>query len=581
MPRPPDDAQHLEIETPENVVLDYDIAGVGSRLQATLVDLLWVFLITLGLGVLLALLDSAGLPSTWLDVIIILVLVLGFWAYFTFFEALREGQTPGKRGAGIRVVRDTGHPVTFAAAAARNLLRAVDLFPPLLLVDALLVVLHPRGRRLGDLVAGTVVVRDRPIEAALVPVPVPAVTEPLTAPELEESEFRMLREFIERAPTLPTELQGRFATRLQARFQDRFVLRPGDPLAQVREMYQLEMARRRSRFAGTRGAGSIADRFVARKQPRWEEFRILADQVSRHGLNSLEPDQLPEFAARYREVAADLARARTYGAPPAIRARLERLVSTGHNALYRDQRVTAGRLWAIVMQECPAAVITAWRYVLLAVLCFSAPVAAGFVLLRERPALAQEVLPEGMLRRAEAGAERMAQGRGYYEAGAEEQPLAATFIISNNIRVAFLCFAGGVLLGIGSLVLLAWNGLSIGTTFGHFANLGLFGYIGRFVAGHGTLELFAICVAGAAGLILGRSIVAPGTLPRGEALVLNGRIAIRMVGAVVFMLTVAGLIEGFVSTGTGGWGYRLLLGGSSVLVLVLYLVNGARSLRRS
>jgi uncharacterized membrane protein SpoIIM required for sporulation/uncharacterized RDD family membrane protein YckC len=574
--------QHLEVETPENVVLDYEIAGMGSRLHAAFIDMVWYVLIVLALIVVGAFLAAMGLAvSGAMDVLLIIVGGLGFWAYFTFFEARREGQTPGKRTAGIRVVRDTGHPVTLAAAAARGLLRAVDLFPPVMALDVLLMVLHPRARRLGDLVAGTIVVRDRPVEAPL-PEPVAVADDDSTPPELDDAEFRILREFIERAPSLTPELRDRFATRLEERFVERFPVRAGSPYAVVSRIYQTELSRRRSRFASTRrGGGGIAEKFVARKTGRWGEFRALADRAARKGLDSLEAAELPDFAARYREVAADLARARTYHAPPAVRHQLERLVAAGHNALYRDDRKTGARIWEIVMRECPAAVLQAWRYVLIGIICFATPSVAGYVLLRDRPELAQEVLPEGMLRRAEAGAERIAQGQGYYESNPGRQPIEATYIISNNIRVAFMCFAGGALLGIGALFLLAYNGLSIGATFGHFANVGLFGYIGTFVAGHGTLELFAICVAGAAGLLLGRSMIAPGQVTRSEALVVNGRIAVRMIGAVVFMLAVAGTIEGFVSTGTGGLGYRFGLAAASLLVLFLYLLNGAWYLRRS
>jgi uncharacterized membrane protein SpoIIM required for sporulation len=450
-----------------------------------------------------------------------------------------------------------------------------------MLVDILLVVIHPKGRRLGDLVAGTIVVRDQPIEASIPETAAPA-EEDVGPPELDDAEFRILREFIERAPSLTPELRDRFSDRLARRFVERFHIQARTPFVLVSRMYQLELARRRSRFASTRrGSGGIAERFVARKATRWSEFRALADRAARRGLDSLEARELPDFAARYREVAADLARARTYRAPAPVRYQLERLVAAGHNALYRDERKTAARIWEIVMRECPAAVLQAWRYVLVAIICFATPALAGYVLLRDRPELAQEVLPEGMLRRAEAGAERIAEGHGYYESTPGEQPLEATFIISNNVRVAFMCFAGGALLGIGALFLLAYNGLSIGATFGHFANLGLFGYIGAFVAGHGTLELFAICVAGAAGLMLGRSMIAPGQVSRGEMLVVNGRVAVRMVGAVVFMLLVAGTIEGFVSTGTGGLSYRVALAGASLLVLGLYLLNGVLYLRRS
>ena len=346
--------QHLEVETPENVVLDFEIAGMGSRLQAAIVDMLWIILGTLVLAIVVFLTTSLGLGSTALQVLLVLAVVLGFWAYFTFFEALREGQTPGKRAAGIRVVRDTGHPVTLAAAAVRNLLRAVDLFPPTMLVDVLLVVMHPKARRLGDLVAGTIVVRDRPVEAEIPETAAPAEEE-IGPPELDDAEFRILREFMERAPSLTPELRNRFAGRLADRFVERFHTQAGTPFALVSRMYQLELSRRRSRFATTRrGAGGIAERFVARKITRWSEFRALADRAARRGLDSLEARELPDFAARYREVAADLARARTYRAPAPVRHQLERMVAAGHNALYRDERRTGARIWEIVMRECPA-----------------------------------------------------------------------------------------------------------------------------------------------------------------------------------------------------------------------------------
>lgn len=571
--------QHHEIETPENVILDYEIAGIGSRVLAAFLDLLILFAWFLGIAIIAGIVGLSQLVGSWVQAIYILVAMLAYWGYFTLFEALRFGQTPGKRYVGIRAVRETGHPITLGAAGARGLLRTVDLFPPLLLFDALLIAFHPRARRLGDLVAGTIVVRDQPVEARI-PEPVDEVPEESGAPELDDAEFRILREYIERSVQFTPELRERFAVRLSERFAPRFPSRSDKPVVFLSHLYQLELSRRRGRYASSRhGAGGIAERFISRKSTRWEEFRALADRAAKNGLDSLGPEELPDFASRYREIAADLARARTYRAPPVTRNLLERLVAAGHNVLYRDERKTAARVWEIVMRECPAAVIQSWRYVLVAIVTFAAPIAAGFLLMRERPALAHEVLPDGMLRRAEAGVERQAAGQGYYVADPRMQAAEASFIISNNVRVAFLCFAGGVLLGVGALVLLAFNGLSIGTTFGHFANLGLFGYIGTFVVGHGTLELFAICVAGAAGFLLGKSIIAPGELTRSDALVVNGRRAVRMVGAVVVMLGVAGMIEGFVSTGTGGLTYRMALGGASLLFLVLYLTNGASYLR--
>jgi uncharacterized membrane protein SpoIIM required for sporulation/uncharacterized RDD family membrane protein YckC len=575
----PDFRQHLEIETPEHVVLDYEIAGLGSRALAALLDT--AILLGVGLASLLFL--------DWLDVgrwgfvALAFVSFLSYWGYYTFFEGLRNGQTPGKRRLGIRVVRDTGHPVTFAAAAARNLLRAADILPPPYLLGMLFVAIHPRAKRLGDIVAGTVVVRDRPVVHDLAPAAAVADMESAGVPQLADDEFRLLREFAERAAALPKEVRTRLAERLTTRLAARFPSRAADPELFLASLYQDELSRRRGRFGarsageanGAGGAGTgVVERLVARKSSRWDAFQSLAERASRSGLDSFAAAELPDFAARYREVAADLARARTYHAPARVLGRLERLVAAGHNTLYRDERHSGRQIWAFIVRQCPAAIIQARRTVLLAFLTFAFPAVAGFLLIRERPSLAEEVLPAVMLERADAGAARQQRGQGYVEIGAEDRPLMASSIMTNNIRVAFTCFAGGIFAGVGSLVLLSYNGLAIGAISGHFGNRGLLGYLWTFIIGHGVLELFAIWVAGAAGFLLGKALIAPGDLTRGDALVLTGRLAMRMIGAVVVLLVIAGLIEGFVSASTVPVAVRLGVSGASVVFLASYLANG-------
>lgn len=573
--------QHMEVETPEHVVLDFEVAGLGSRILALLIDVLILALWSLAAIIVVALLPG-GIRG-WPEAILILLFSFSWWGYFTLFEALQNGQTPGKRRTGVRVVQTTGHAVNTGAAIVRNLLRILDAFPPTLLLDTILIAVLPQARRLGDLAAGTMVVRDRPLEASGMVEMADNPLEVLEAgvPELDEAEFRLLREYVERSPDLVPEVRLQLAGRLLERFSDRVTGSNSDPVAALMRLYSLERTRRRGRFApAAASSGGGAERFAVRKMDRWKAFRAMADRAAREGLDDFRPEELPEFASRYREVAADLARARTYRTPAGITAQLERLVAAGHNALYREKRTTAGKIWHVLMRECPAAVLHARAYLLIAVLAFAGPLAAGMILMGERPELAQQVLPAGMLRRAESGADRKEAGLGYYEAPAGEQPAMASSIIGNNIRVAFLCLAGGALAGIGSVVLLAFNGLAIGATFGHFSNLGLAGYLGAFIVGHGTLELFAICVAGAAGLLLGMGMIAPGRISRGDALVIRGRVAVRMIGAVAVMLLIAGLIEGFVSAGTGGVAYRVTISLGSLVFLVLYLGNGAAALRR-
>ncbi|HVX88449.1 MAG TPA: stage II sporulation protein M, partial [Gemmatimonadales bacterium] len=230
----------------------------------------------------------------------------------------------------------------------------------------------------------------------------------------------------------------------------------------------------------------------------------------------------------------------------------------------------------ILLREAPAEVVRAWRPVGLAIVLLAATSLAGYATLRGRPSLAEEVIPPVMLERAAAAPRRTAEGLTYVEAKTGDAPRLAGMLMTNNIGVAFRCFAGGVLFGVGALVILVSNGLTLGAIFGHFVNVGAGWYLGSFILGHGVLELFAICVAAAAGFRLGRALWAPGERTRGDALQLEGRAALRMLGAVVVLLVLAGLIEGLASASGASFAYRVTVSSASAVFLLLYLVNGAR-----
>src|SRR5437763_1482230 len=132
-PTIPQFARRLAIETPEHLVLELELAGVGSRIAAAACDAVLLSVAYMALGIGVATLQTRTAPpgpwSTLLAVLVVLAAFLVFWCYFLLFEALNHGRTPGKRLMGIRVVMDTGHPITFAAAAVRNLIRIVDALP--------------------------------------------------------------------------------------------------------------------------------------------------------------------------------------------------------------------------------------------------------------------------------------------------------------------------------------------------------------------------------------------------------------------------------------------------------------------
>src|SRR5688572_11506753 len=221
---PPDYRQRLVVETPEHVTLDLEIAGVGSRALAALIDVLILVGSALGVVILMGIVAGFGVTIGSIGGAVLLLVGFAAWnGYFILFEGLRQGQTPGKRFVGIRVVGDTGNAVGLGAAVARNLLRIADFLPPPYLIGALLVALHPRGKRLGDIVAGTVVARDRPAEAAA-RAPSRARSREAPAlvqiPELTDGEFHVLAEFARRQGQLNPPARARLADAIAARLAD-------------------------------------------------------------------------------------------------------------------------------------------------------------------------------------------------------------------------------------------------------------------------------------------------------------------------------------------------------------------------
>jgi uncharacterized RDD family membrane protein YckC len=194
------------VETPEGVALGLRCAGVAPRALAWGLDLLVRMAVLSVLGTGLGLLGGAGMG------VYLVATFLVFWGYPVGFEVFRDGQTPGKRAFGLKVVSDNGTPVTWLPSVVRNLLRTADMLPVLYVFGVASSLVDRSGRRLGDLVAGTVVVYTERAPARPPP--------PLAAPQrppmpLQLDEQRALIAFAERAPQMTAERQAELAEVLQ------------------------------------------------------------------------------------------------------------------------------------------------------------------------------------------------------------------------------------------------------------------------------------------------------------------------------------------------------------------------------
>jgi uncharacterized RDD family membrane protein YckC len=170
-------ADQLSIDTPEQVALEYPVAGLGSRFVAILIDhgiqfVLFVVLILVFVAISMSTsLKTSNLSdraAKWLVAGLVLLAFLVFWGYFVLFEAYWRGQTPGKRLMKLRVIKDSGRQITLFESMIRNLLRYVDQLPSFYLAGVITMLCNKRSKRLGDLAAGTIVIHERVDEQPII-----------------------------------------------------------------------------------------------------------------------------------------------------------------------------------------------------------------------------------------------------------------------------------------------------------------------------------------------------------------------------------------------------------------------------
>jgi len=221
---------NLVIETPEQIPLEFPLAGIGSRFLALALDtsfqiiagaILGAGAYTTGLKALRAPLPTRG---AWPAALIALLLFLVQSGYFAIFEAIWNGQTPGKRLMHLRVIQDSGRPITVYEAVARNLLRVIDSIPVLYGVAIISALLSDKSQRLGDYVAGTVVVHEKaPVLDAWLPwdSAASARSAPYNVSRLTPGEFKLVEAFLLRRKDLADGVRRDAAQKIVQRLSAR------------------------------------------------------------------------------------------------------------------------------------------------------------------------------------------------------------------------------------------------------------------------------------------------------------------------------------------------------------------------
>ncbi|MHB1139694.1 MAG: stage II sporulation protein M, partial [Microthrixaceae bacterium] len=257
--------------------------------------------------------------------------------------------------------------------------------------------------------------------------------------------------------------------------------------------------------------GSVdIDRYMQRNDPVWRRLEQLSQRAAR-GVGRLGDDELSELLALYQRVSAQLSHARTHYRDPELNARLSRLLGEARNVIYRRRGNPAAVVGRFLTETFPAAVWTSRRFVLAAFVCFFVPAIGMGVWLANSPAALDAAVPPEI---QELLAEE--EFENYYSSDAAQNFAGSVTI--NNIQVAFLAFALGIVAVVGPGFVLALNGVNIGLMAAVMHRAGEAEQFWGLILPHGLLEISAILVAGAAGFRLSWAIVAPGDRIRRDAL---------------------------------------------------------------
>ena len=577
-------------------MLTYTLAGFGSRVLAAIADTLILGLLMVGLAILVMVLLGSGTGVfgegvgaggvSWGAAVFILMEFALMWGYFVAFEGLNDGQTPGKRMYKLRVVRDGGYSVTFAASAVRNLVRVLDAQPGILYaVGGLSVLLTKSGKRLGDILAGTFVVHEG--KTTYDYGAVPKTTSPVAAehllPVLRDSEYDLLERFIARRSQLETERRRALTVQVATQLARHLDPEAATQAAALVALFDRERMARAASVAGRSDTGTQREQhaIIALGVPRWNEFGVLLETVRKRGLQSMTPAQVSDFIERYRQITADLAslqtaaRGRTFDALFFV----SRLVAGGHAVLYRGRGHGVQRAIQYVTTDVPQEIRRSAGAIGLAALMMFGPAIASYIVVVREPETASSFLPPRLIERADSGQENIKHHRGYVTIKEQERPIEASLIIANNVRISYMAFALGVTGGLGTLLLLVFNGVQFGGAMGVFAAKGIARLLLAFVAPHGVLELSAICLAGGGGFLIASAMVLPRERTRREAFVIQGRRAVRLVAGATLFLAVAGTIEGLISPRVWPIEWKVAVSMVTAVAMIAYIALGWRDVK--
>ena len=288
-------------------------------------------------------------------------------------------------------------------------------------------------------------------------------------------------------------------------------------------------------------------RFREERQEVWKEMESMLKRIESSSVRGLSDEEIIQLPRLYRSVLSSLSVARATSLDQSVVTYLESLSTRAYYVIYGSQQRLRDRIFNFFARDWPLAVQGAWKDLSASTFIFALGMLIGFMLVANNPDWFYSFMDESMASgRTPAASEEYLRGTIYGDYDDSDGLGAfAAFLFSNNSRVSILAFALGFAFALPTVVLLLYNGLSIGAFIAVFTGKDLGFEIGGWLSIHGTTELFAIALAGAGGMMIGRAVAFPGDMTRMESMRSKAEQAAIILGGVVVMMFIAGLLEGF------------------------------------
>jgi uncharacterized membrane protein SpoIIM required for sporulation len=303
-----------------------------------------------------------------------------------------------------------------------------------------------------------------------------------------------------------------------------------------------------------------ATRFRQAHEGDWERLEHIVTRMEKRSIRSLSDEDLLALPALYRTTLSSLSVARDTSLDRALVTYLERLCTRAYFQIYGVQTPAWRQLTGFFARAWPEAVRALWRETLFCVVLTFGAALLSYLLIRSDPSWYYSVVPEGLTQGRDPSASATFLRSTLYSKEKDWLAVFATFLFTHNSQIAIFAFALGFAFAVPTVLLILYNGLMLGAFYAVFAAKGLGPNVIGWLMIHGTTEIFAICISGAAGMRVGLAIAFPGRAARMDSAVEAGRTAALAMAGTVLMLAVAGLLEGIGRQTITNDAMRMLIG---------------------